>query len=233
MRARNHQSLEEAAYHVLKRAVIQCKLAPGGLVTQAQLAHAYGLGRAAVRLALNRLSQEQLVQVVPRQGYVIAPITLNDVRELFGLRVILEPAAARLAAGRLDERQLRNLDQLCASRFKPLDHQGIEAFRRHNTAFHLAVARGSGNSRLVEMVASVLHKMERVLNLPFLVKVYNRYEEAYRDHGLLLDALRAGDSQRAEQTMIAHIAPTEKVIVDIMMHSPSLQSVNLASVSPA
>lgn len=213
--------------------MIQCNLAPGELVTQARLAEAYDLGRAAVRLALNRLCQEQLVQVVPRQGYVIAPITLNDVRELFGLRVILEPAAARLAAGRLDERRLRDLDQLCASRFKPLDHQGIETFRRNNTSFHLAVARGSGNGRLVEMIASVLQRMERVLNLPYLVKVYNRYEDAYRDHRLLLDALRVGDSRRAEQTMLDHIAPTEKVIIDIMIHSPSLQSVNLAGVSPA
>jgi DNA-binding GntR family transcriptional regulator len=202
-------------------------------VTQAQLADAYDLGRAAVRLALNRLSQEQLVQVVPRQGCVIAPVTLNDVRELFGLRVIIEPAAARLAAGRLDDRQLRHLDQLCASRFRVHDHQGIEAFRRHNTAFHLAVARGSGNGRLVEMIASVLHRMERVLNLPYLAKVYNRYEDAYRDHRLLLDALRAGDARRAEQTMFDHIAPTEKVIIDIMIHSPSLQSVNLAGASPA
>ena len=213
--------------------MIQCKLAPGELVTQAQLAGTYRLGRAAIRLALNRLSQEQLVQVVPRQGYVIAPITLNDVRELFGLRVILEPAAARLAAGRLDDRQLRELDQLCASQFKPHDHHGIEAFRRHNTAFHLAVARGSGNGHLVEMIAGVLHRMERVLNLPYLAKVYNRYEDAYRDHRLLLDALRVGDSERAERTMIDHIAPTEKLIIEIMVHSPSLRSVNLAGASPA
>lgn len=209
--------------------MIQCKLAPGELVTQARLADAYDLGRAAVRLALNRLSQEQLVQVVPRQGYVVAPITLKDVRELFGLRVILEPAAARLASGRMDERELRYLDRLCASQFKPLDQHGIETFRRNNTAFHLAVARASGNNRLVERVASLLHEMERVLNLPYVVKVYNRYEDAYRDHRLLLDALRAGDAQRAEQAMIAHIAPTEKGIIDIMLHSPSLQSVNLAA----
>ncbi len=213
--------------------MIQCKLAPGELVTQARLGDAFGLGRAAVRLALNRLSQEQLVQVVPRQGYVIAPITLKDVHELFGLRLILEPAAVRLAVGRLDEGQLRNLDQLCAARFKPLDRENIEAFRRNNTAFHLAIARASGNDRLVEVIASVLNEMERVLNLPHLVKVYNRYEESYRDHLRLLDALRAGDAGRAEQAMIDNILPSEKVVVDVMMHSPSLQSVNLAGVSSA
>ncbi len=213
--------------------MIQCKLAPGELVTQARLAAAFGLGRAAVRLALNRLSQEQLVQVVPRQGYVIAPITLRDVHELFGLRLILEPAAVRLAAGRLDEGQLRNLDQLCAARFKALDRENIEAFRRNNTAFHLAIARASGNDRLVEMIASVLHEMERVLNLPHLVKVYNRYEDSHRNHRRLLDALRAGDARRAEQAMIDNILPSEKVVIDVMMHSPSLQSVNLAGVSSA
>jgi DNA-binding GntR family transcriptional regulator len=204
-------------------------LAPGERVTQNRLAEAFGLSRPAARLALNRLCQDGLAQVVPRQGYLIAPITLQDARDLFGLRLILEPAAARLAAGRLDAAQLRTLEQLCGVRFRRFDRQNIEAFRRNNTALHLAVARASGNQRLVAMIADVLYKMERVLNVPHLARVYNRYEQSYRGHRRLLAVLRAGDAQRAEQVMVDQIAAAEKVAIEVLMQSPSLQSVNLVS----
>ena len=68
-----------------------------------QLAASFGFGRAAVRSALTRLSHEQLIQAIPRRGYVIAPITFKHVQDMFGVRLIVEPAAARIVATRADD----------------------------------------------------------------------------------------------------------------------------------
>src|SRR6266508_3140323 len=76
------QTLAERAYRAIRHDIVRCDLEPGRQVTEAQLVERYGVGRATVRAALSRLSQERLVQAMPREGYLIAPITLKQARDL-------------------------------------------------------------------------------------------------------------------------------------------------------
>ena len=113
------RSLTETAYIQIKRAIIRCDLEPGQHVTEEQLAERFGLSRSVVRPALKRLYQERLVNTITRQRYVIPPITLKDAQDLFDLRALLEPVAARWAAGRVDPDQLERLDELCRAQYQP------------------------------------------------------------------------------------------------------------------
>jgi DNA-binding GntR family transcriptional regulator len=110
-------ALVDQAYSAIKRSVIDCELEPGESITEEQLAVQYGVGRAAVRAALKRLTQEKLVDVGVRQRYSVTPLTLRHVNELFAVRALLEPEAARLAAGRINAEHLRRLDELCQARY--------------------------------------------------------------------------------------------------------------------
>src|SRR5262245_53345201 len=101
------QRLGDQAYDRIKEDIVVCRLRPGAEVTEAGLAQHYELGLAPIRAALSRLSQEGLVNVIPRRGYVITPITIQTVKEVFDLRLLLEPAAARAAAGRVNGDLLR------------------------------------------------------------------------------------------------------------------------------
>src|SRR5690349_17159429 len=93
------QSLGEAVYAALRRAIIRCELRPGQQITEGELAERFGAAKATVRVILNRLAHERLIQILPREGYLVAPLTLKQVQDLFGARLVLEPAVARLAAG--------------------------------------------------------------------------------------------------------------------------------------
>ena len=81
-------SLAEQAYQLLRADIISCVLKPGQQVVQSRLAAHYQIGTTPIRDALHRLARENLVQPVPRSGYVITPITLTDIQErrknLFG-----------------------------------------------------------------------------------------------------------------------------------------------------
>src|SRR5919197_450469 len=88
------ESLADQAYARIRRRIVGCELAPGDQVTESQLVETHGIGKTPVREALQRLAQEGLVQPIRRHGYRVAPITLRDVRDLFGLRLIIQPAAA-------------------------------------------------------------------------------------------------------------------------------------------
>ncbi len=101
----------EATYNALRQSILSCALIPGSTLTEASLMERYKVGKSTCRLALARLIQEGFVESVPRQGYVIVPITLKDVEEVFALRLLLEPAAARLAAGKVDAKALARIDK--------------------------------------------------------------------------------------------------------------------------
>src|SRR5829696_1434573 len=100
-----------AAYERLREAIMQLELAPGAAVSEAQLVAGFGFSKAVVRAALARLRAEGLVVAEPRRGHVIAPLTLRDVREVYDLRLLVEPASAAAATGVLDP---ATLDALAA-----------------------------------------------------------------------------------------------------------------------
>jgi DNA-binding GntR family transcriptional regulator len=103
-------SLAEAGYNSLRNSILSCDILPGTTVTEATVMERLKVSRSTCRLALVRLMQEGFVRSLPRQGYLVVPITLSDVEELFALRLLLEPAAARLAAGRVDAERLLDLE---------------------------------------------------------------------------------------------------------------------------
>src|SRR5688572_14083169 len=133
-----NQTLAEDAYRVIKREIIRCELRPGSQITEAYLAETYGLGRAAIRSALNRLYQNRLVRPLPRKGYLVAPITLKYVHDFFAVWLMLEPAGARLAAGKVDVAQLRAIDaELREIRGRFNQCLNEEAYRRKVAEFHV------------------------------------------------------------------------------------------------
>ncbi|HET9015259.1 MAG TPA: GntR family transcriptional regulator [Thermomicrobiaceae bacterium] len=217
--------LSEAAYHQIKRAIIRCELEPGRPVTEEQLAARYGVGRAAVRAALKRLFQEQLIQNPTRNRYVIAPITLRHITELFDVRLLLEPASARLAAGRVAPELLARLRELSGSRYVVGDHDSATAFLSVNTEFHALVAEASGNQLLAGLVRDLLDKVERVQHLGHLLR--DRNEAAVHEHHELVEALAVGDGPRAERVMADQIRDARAFVIEALMLSPNVQSVNV------
>ena len=107
--------LTDRAYERLKHDVITCVLAPGTEVSEPQLCLNYRLGKAPVRMALIRLAHDGLVRAIPRRGYLISPVTLKDIQDIFELRLMLEPRAARMAAGNIDARRARALETAAAA----------------------------------------------------------------------------------------------------------------------
>src|ERR1700754_954141 len=147
------RSRGERACALLRQQILSCAIAPSSTLTEPGLTARYGIGKATCRVALQRLAQEGFVRIVPRQGYVVTPITLKDVEEVFALRLELEPLSARLAAGKADIDLLNRLERACRNDDTSLGiGSRIGIFMDANAAFHMAIAECSGNSRLVRML---------------------------------------------------------------------------------
>jgi len=214
--------LSDRAYERIRHDIITCAIGPGTEISEAQLCAHYKLGKAPVRMALNRLAHDGLLRAIPRRGYMVAPVTLKDIHDVFELRLMLEPAAARMAAGRVDAQRLRNLDEVCRTGYEPGDAKSTSRFLDANKAFHVEIARAAGNARLADAVEQLLDEMTRLLHLGLALR--NRSQEMSREHRALVKALARGDGATAERICREQIEAARSMVLSAILTSSSVMN---------
>jgi DNA-binding GntR family transcriptional regulator len=220
------RSLADSAYEALKRRIIRCEIAPGALVTEAMLVRDLKLSKTPVREALARLVHDGLVRNIPRHGYEVTPITLRDVQDLFGARLIIEPAATQLAAGHVDAKHLRRLDELCKAGYDVRSQTSIDEFLRANYELHATIARAAGNPRVALLVEHLLDESERLFHLGLMLR--NRSNEMAHEHRELVSALASGQGEAARKVAIEQILESQRMVVDALVASPAVRSAPVA-----
>ncbi len=222
--------LSDRAYERIRHEIITCAIVPGTEISEAQLCAHFKLGKAPVRMALNRLSHDGLVRAIPRRGYMVAPVTLKDIHDVFELRLMLEPAAARMAAGKVDAQRLRALDEACRAGYQPGDAKSTSRFLEANKAFHVEIARAAGNTRLAEAVEQLLDEMTHLL--PLGLGPRNRSQEIKREHRALVKARARGDSGTAERICREQIETARGMVLSAILASSTVMNLALGAESP-
>jgi DNA-binding GntR family transcriptional regulator len=212
--------LKDHLYETLKLAIISCELPPGTELSEAYLAARYAVGKAPVRHALSRLGQDGWVRSIPRSGHVVAPMTIEDIRDIFAMREIVEPESAARAAGHVSEAQLRRLNTACGTPYHVADIAAKRRFLVANRDFHVAIAEACGSPRLARSVEK-LHDE----SLRFLYLSASERELAHdwsNGHGPMIDALVAGDRATAYRTTLDGIRRSQDRVLAVFAAAPEL-----------
>lgn len=209
-------TLADGVYESVKALIMDHVLAPGGRVTIDALARQLGVSPTPVREALARLESEGLVRKRPLAGYTTTPLlTRAEFEDLFEMRMLLEPAAARRAAGAglsaADTASLRREADLPdpppdAAAHPPTrrtspGYASFAAFTAQDARFHNLLAERSGNRMLYESVVR-LHAHLHLHRLDFPVA---HYGISAVEHHRIVDAIAAGDPDAAAAAMRAHL----------------------------
>jgi DNA-binding GntR family transcriptional regulator len=202
---------KDHVYGLIKHAIIAGDLEAGDIFSIDELSQRFKSGKTPVREALIVLTQEGLVDPIPRSGYMVAPITIRDVLEIFHLRTVLEVEAIGLAVDRITEDQLAGLrDSLDQEAALSQAARGSETGQRAyelNREFHLSIAQASGNSRLVRLIGQHLDEMERILARdPYIIEP--------RDHVGIIETLEKRDKAAAQTAMRQHLEETKARLMD-------------------
>lgn len=219
--------LSDRAYERIKHDIICCLFAPGTEVSEAQLCAQYKLGKAPVRMALSRLAHDGLVRAIPRRGYMVTPVTLQDIQDVFELRLMLEPAAARMAAGRVDAQRLRMLDDICREGYQTGNAKSTARFLDANKAFHVTIAHAAGNARLAGAIEQLLDEMTRLLHLGLGMR--NRSQEMQHEHRTLVRALGRGDGDTAANICRDQIEAARSMVLGAILASKSVLSLPITA----
>jgi DNA-binding GntR family transcriptional regulator len=220
-----------AAYEQIKIDIVACLLKPGEQITEGEMQERYSIGKATLRAALARLSQDGLIRSEPRRGYRVTAVTLRDVNEIFDTRLVVEPAAMKLGALAMTDHGLESLEPAIRQTQKYETLRSATAFLAASKDLRLAIARTTGNFRLVRTLAQLLDESERVLHLGYLYLDLTRLLS--KQHEALLVAVRTGDGEAAEALSFRHIADTKRMVLDALLSSASFLAINLHSPSGA
>ncbi|WP_433502628.1 GntR family transcriptional regulator [Pseudonocardia halophobica] len=199
---RTNLTLADRVETLLRDAVVQGEHPPGARLSEADIARSYGVSRGPVREALRRLEHHGLVTVEPHRGAFVRTLDLEEVRELFEVRIALEAEAAELAAGRIDAAgvaELRRLAQTAGEEVARSGRSGV--FDTHD--LHDLVVRLAGNQRLARTVAQVNAELRLARSRSGATG--SRAVEAVGEHDRLVDALVSRDARGAREAMRDHL----------------------------
>ncbi len=225
-------NLSERAYQQIRSEILFYQLPPGCRVSETSLTTRFNLRQAAVRSALLRLMQEGLIDRTDERSPRVAPLTLKDVRDVYGLRKLLEPRAAELAAELgIATADVARLRQISESHYELRSHGELVKFLHANREFNMRVASACGNARLTETIAHLQDLTLRILYVG--IRSLNVSQWFQATHMQLVDALEAGDGKRTAELWTTDLHYGERLISDALITLPELSQVNLAGASLA
>ncbi|MFE2183567.1 GntR family transcriptional regulator [Streptomyces sp. NPDC059455] len=205
-------SLTDQVYEQLKEDILEVRCSPGDALIEAELAQRYGVSKTPVREALRLLVQDDWVAVMPRKGYLVRPVHLDDIREIFEIRHMIEPVLAGRAAAQASEAALEGLAGLCTEQADPGMGVGQPLLAARN--FHIELAALGGNRRVLPALSRQLDEVRRLHHLMPRVEphITSRIElSAHRD---IVEALGSRDADAARTLMTDHLTEVANAMVE-------------------
>lgn len=202
----NLQSLTQNAFDAVLRMIQRGELANGDVVNERRLAEQLGLSRTPVREALGRLEGSQYLRRSGRT-LLVNGVELSEILEIMAVRKLLEADAARSAAGKMPAQRLAAIRQRLMAMDNPeqisaAEHWEVDDF------LHLSIAETSGNKLLLRLIGE-LRTRTRMFGKE---TVPARFAPGRNEHLAIIDAIEAGDGERAAQAMTLHIEGARNAI---------------------
>jgi DNA-binding GntR family transcriptional regulator len=203
--------VREEIYERLRRDILSCTLRPGSQIREQALAEHHAVSKSPVRDALLRLQEQGLVEVLPRKGYRVKPVSLADAREMYEMRLLFERACITRAIDEATDEVLRALDRFRSAG----DAQDRAAWIAYNREFHLALAEASGNTRLARAAREVIEQFDRLTYMS--VAGYDKatwLQELADEHCAIIDAMQRRDKRQATALALAHVERSRERLLE-------------------
>ena len=194
-------ALSERAHKALMGMLLSGELAPNEVVTERQIALQLGISRTPLREAVRRLEGERLLERQRTGALVVRALPIEEYMHILNVRRLVEGEAARLAAGRVPVAELEKLKDRIAEALSLPEEVITPEFAASDRDLHALIAQASGNPVLQQVIEDLRTRtaMFRFGRLP------SRRATVCAEHLAIIDALIAGDAQRAQQAMHDHV----------------------------
>ncbi|NPV28823.1 MAG: GntR family transcriptional regulator [Firmicutes bacterium] len=212
VRLDTYKPLREVVFDTLREAIINGTLRPGERLMEIQLAEELGVSRTPVREAIRKLELEGFVVMVPRKGAYVAGISLKDIADVFEVRASLEALAAGLAAERITEEELEELERILVRKAKIIEEGNLPSFVECDSRFHDTLYQVSRNQRLIQILSNLRDEIQRFRAVSLAYP--GRMREALEEHRKIVEAIAERNAAQAQVLAWEHIENAENSLLE-------------------
>jgi len=207
-----YQPLREVVYETLREAIRSGVLAPGERLMEIQVAEELGVSRTPVREAIRRLEAEGLVVMIPRRGTYVSDMSLRDISDVFEIREALEVLAVSLAAARITDDELEELERMMVELDEVIGKNDIEGLVEVDIRFHMKIYEASRNVRLISILSNLREQTTRFRMTS--MSTPGRMQNTMEEHRAIVEALGDRDPEEAGRVTHEHLANAEAILLE-------------------
>lgn len=194
-------SIYDQVYEELRESILSSVLEPGSRLIEEKLATELAVGCVPVREALLRLESENMVTLLPDDHFAVSLFTIEDLKEIYFMRSVLEGTAAGVAANNLSQEELLRLEELCQGMEKSLEEEDFDNLPLYNAGFHQTIYQAAKSPRLYRLIVQLWNSFPKssmgflTLRAPVIVK----------EHKEIFKRLQKRDAEGSEEAVREHI----------------------------
>ena len=212
-------NLKTLAYSTIRKKIVTCEYAPGTFLNEEILTEALGLSRTPIRDAISRLEQEGLVEIRPKHGITVTPLSINDINMIFEIRSMYEPYILKNYGDLLP-------DSLLNEYYRTFSPQNIDSkrlednddFYELDSAFHLMVVNASPNIYLKQNYSLIRTLNERFRYMTGSLS-NDRLVETFKEHMDIIVPCLQKDWDTAAEKMAYHLEESKKATFRLVLQS--------------
>lgn len=191
---------------------------PGEPLDEAELMARFKVSRTPVRTAILQLSSHGLITIVPRSGTYVARMSAHDLLSMLEVLAEMEGACAKLATRRMTAGDRQILKVLHADAKVIADNEDAVGYDRYNQELHGRIYAGSLNPYLTEQILTLRRRTKVYRRTVF--QEPGRVRTSYVQHGLIVDAIVAGNAEEAQRHMLSHISGSSEDFLELLARIP-------------
>ena len=191
----------------LTRAIVEHKLLPGTKLGEQKLADHFGVSRTLVRQALFQLSQNRLVTLEPARGAFVSTPSVEEAKQVFAVRLMLETAMTRTFVQQVTPAQIKALKQHITAEKKAMDRNDVGQRTELLGDFHVVMAELMGNGVLAQMLGDLI---SRCALITLMYQSTTAAEHSHEEHESIVLALANKDEETAVRLMQEHLLHVEQ-----------------------
>jgi DNA-binding GntR family transcriptional regulator len=209
---KDHVTLTHKTVQIIERAILNGSMKNGQRIVETELAKRLGISKAPVREALKKLEGDGIVELLPRKGYIVKPITLKSVNDFFEIMFLLEPEAAKLALRERTDSVCKEFDDLVMKMKEALRSEDYDSYTALNDQFHSLFYKLTENEWIAK-INQMLRKQARILRSLSLY-TRDRVSSSIEEHISIAGAYEKGNAKLLSRMVRFHLDMFKKNILE-------------------
>jgi len=200
-------SVTDGIVESITTAIVERRLMPGTRLVEQQIADVFEVSRTVVRQALNQLSRDRLVTLEPARGAFVSTPSIDEARQVFQVRRLIEGGMVRQLAAQITDKQVEQLRLHLRDERQAVSRVDVSGRTRLLADFHVVLARLLGNEVLAELIADLLSRSQLIA---LMYQSSHSAEHSQEEHVDIVDALAKRDGRAAAKLMERHLEAVER-----------------------